>query len=46
MREMTASGQTVDEAVQRALKQLDTTKDHVEINIIDEGKKGFLGIFG
>ena len=46
MREITASGQTVDEAVQSALVQLNTTKDHVEINIIDEGKKGFLGIFG
>lgn len=46
MREMTASGQTVDQAVQRALKQLDTTLDQVEIEVIDEGKKGFLGIFG
>lgn len=46
MREMTASGQTVEEAVQRALEQLDTTRDQVEVTIIDEGKKGFLGIFG
>lgn len=46
MREVTASGQTVEEAVQSALKQLNTTRDQVEITIIDEGKKGFLGIFG
>ncbi len=46
MREVTASGQTVDEAVQSALAQLNTTRDHVEVNVIDEGKKGFLGIFG
>ncbi|WP_106495690.1 RNA-binding cell elongation regulator Jag/EloR [Lentibacillus sp. Marseille-P4043] len=46
MREITASGQTVDEAVQSALEQLNTTKDHVEIDIIDEGKKGLLGVFG
>lgn len=46
MREITASGQTVKEAVQSALEQLDTTEDQVEINIIDQGKKGFLGIFG
>lgn len=46
MREVTASGQTVDEAIQSALKQLNTTKDKVNIEIIDEGKKGFLGIFG
>jgi len=46
VREITASGQTVDEAVQSALEQLDTTKDHVSISIIDEGKKGLLGVFG
>lgn len=46
MREITASGQTVDEAVQSALEQLGTSRDRVEINIIDEGKKGFLGLFG
>ncbi|MUK88135.1 KH domain-containing protein [Ornithinibacillus sp. L9] len=46
MRQVTASGQTVDEAVQSALEQLNTTKDQVEIEIIDEGKKGLLGVFG
>lgn len=46
MREVTASGQTVDEAVQTALEQLETTKDQVEIEVIDEGKKGLLGVFG
>jgi len=46
VREVTASGQTLDEAVQSALEQLNTTKDHVEIDVIDEGKKGILGIFG
>ncbi|MHA6252978.1 RNA-binding cell elongation regulator Jag/EloR [Oceanobacillus sp. CAU 1775] len=46
MKEITASGSTVEEAVQSALGQLNTTEDQVEINIIDEGKKGILGIFG
>ncbi|RKQ32975.1 RNA-binding cell elongation regulator Jag/EloR [Oceanobacillus halophilus] len=46
MREITASGHTVDEAVQSALEQLNTTRDQVEITIIDEGKKGLLGLFG
>lgn len=46
MREVTASGQTVEKAVQSALEQLNTTKDHVEVSIIDEGKKGLLGVFG
>ncbi|WP_099158971.1 RNA-binding cell elongation regulator Jag/EloR [Virgibacillus ndiopensis] len=46
MREITASGQTVEEAVQSALEQLNTTRDHVKVDIIDEGKKGLLGVFG
>lgn len=46
MREVTTSGETVDEAVNSALQQLQASKDDVEIHIIDEGKKGFLGIFG
>ncbi|WP_067727766.1 RNA-binding cell elongation regulator Jag/EloR [Oceanobacillus damuensis] len=46
MREITASGQTVEEAVQSALEQLNTTKDQVEIDVIDEGKRGVFGIFG
>ncbi|MFB1051710.1 RNA-binding cell elongation regulator Jag/EloR [Paraliobacillus sp. JSM ZJ581] len=46
MRQVTASGQTVKDAVQSALKQLNTTEDQVNVEIIDEGKKGFLGLFG
>ncbi len=43
MRQVTASGQTVEEAVQSACVQLDVTRDKVEIEVIDEGRKGFLG---
>ncbi|MFC4558484.1 RNA-binding cell elongation regulator Jag/EloR [Virgibacillus kekensis] len=46
MREITASGQTVEIAVQSALEQLNTTRDQVEVDVIDEGKKGILGVFG
>lgn len=46
MRQVTASGQTVDEAVESALEQLRTTRDQVDINVIDEGKRGILGLFG
>lgn len=46
MREITSTGSTVDEAVQAALEKLNAKKDEVEIRVIDEGKKGFLGIFG
>ena len=46
MRQITATGQTVDEAVESALAQLMTTKDRTEIDVIDEGKKGLFGLFG
>lgn len=46
MREVTAIGQTIEQAVQNALQQLSSTQDEVEINVIEDGKKGFLGIFG
>ena len=46
MKQVTATGQTVKEAVESALAQLQTTEDRTEISIIDEGKKGIFGIFG
>ncbi|WP_404450741.1 protein jag [Virgibacillus necropolis] len=46
MREITATGQSVEEAVQSALEQLNTSRDQVDIAIIDEGKKGLFGVFG
>ncbi|MGP4038975.1 RNA-binding cell elongation regulator Jag/EloR [Gracilibacillus sp. D59] len=46
MRQITATGQTVDEAVQSALRQLNITEDQAKIEVIDEGKKGLLGLFG
>lgn len=46
MKEITASGSTVEEAVQSALEQLNTTEDRVEIDVIDAGKKGLFGLIG
>lgn len=46
MKQVTATGHSVDEAVESALAQLKTTKDRTEITIIDEGKKGLFGLFG
>lgn len=42
MKEITAVGQTVEEALQSALKQLKATEEQVEIDILDEGKKDCL----
>ena len=46
MKQVTATAQTVNEAVESALKELNTTKEKTEIQVVDEGKKGFLGLFG
>ena len=46
MKQVTATGQTVEEAVAQALAQLQTTEDRADVSIIDEGKKGIFGIFG
>ena len=39
-------GKTVEDAVADALKILGATKEDVEINVIDPGAKGFLGLVG
>lgn len=38
------TGNTVEEALQIALTALKTTKDQVDVTVVDEGKKGFLGM--
>lgn len=40
------TGKTVDEAVALALGELGITRDEAEIEIIEEGSRGFLGMFG
>ena len=37
---------TVDEAVREALNELNITRDNAEIEVLDEGQKGFLGLIG
>ena len=46
MKQVTATAQTVSEAVESALKELNTTMDKTVVQVVDEGKKGFLGLFG
>lgn len=43
MKQVTATGQTVEKAVEQALTELNTTRDKVDISIVDEGKKGIFG---
>ena len=46
MVEVEKMAKTVDEAVLEALKELNISMDHADITVIDEGSKGFLGMFG
>lgn len=46
MESVEKSAKTVDEAVTDALVELGLTSDQVEIEILDEGSKGLLGLFG
>ncbi|AZB41134.1 protein jag [Bacillus sp. FJAT-42376] len=43
MREVTAAGSTVEEAVQTALLKLQASREEINIEVITEPKKGFLG---
>ncbi|WP_027415071.1 RNA-binding cell elongation regulator Jag/EloR [Aneurinibacillus terranovensis] len=46
MNKVIATGKTVDEAVNQALKQLQTTRDSVTFRVLEEPSKGFLGLIG
>ncbi|MEQ8154868.1 MAG: RNA-binding cell elongation regulator Jag/EloR [Clostridiaceae bacterium] len=46
MKDIEVNGKSVDEAVEIALKELNVTKDKVEIEVLEEGNKGFLNLFG
>lgn len=46
MEEIRKSAKTVDDAIAAALAELNATREEVDITVIDEGSKGFLGMFG
>lgn len=46
MQSVVKTGKTVDEAVQAALEALNASLDEVSIEIMEEAKSGFLGVFG
>lgn len=41
---ITVTAKTVDEAVTKALIELETTSDKLEYEVVDKGSTGFLGI--
>jgi len=46
MKEFEATGRTVEEAVEMALKQLGVAREEVEVQVLEEGNRGFLGLLG
>lgn len=46
MKNIEIMGKTTEEAIQNALKELKVTEDKVDVEILDEGSKGFLNIIG
>ena len=46
MKSVIKSAKTVEEAVDLGLKDLGLTRDGVDIEVLEEAKSGFLGIFG
>ncbi len=46
MREVTATGKTIEAAIEAALEQLGVTRDEAEVEIIENPAKGVLGLFG
>ena len=46
MEEIIQEGTTVDQALEKALIKLSTSRDRVEVEVLDEGSDGFLGIIG
>jgi len=40
------TGKNIDEAIEKALKELQATKEDVKVEVLEEGNKGFLGFIG
>ncbi len=46
MEEREFSGKNVEEAIEKGLKELDLSRDDVEVKILNEGKAGLFGLMG
>ena len=46
MQIITVTAKTYDEAITEALLELQTTTDHLDVEIVEEGKDGLLGVIG
>lgn len=46
MKSIEMIGKTIEEALEKALKELNLNRDKVEVEVLDEGSKGLFNIFG
>lgn len=46
MKKVVAKGKTVEEAIENAVKELNTTRDKVETKVLELPSNGFMGLFG
>ena len=46
MKRVIVKGETIQEALNKGIKQLKTEKDKVKYTVLEEPKSGFLGFFG
>lgn len=44
--QITVTAKTYDEAITEALLELQTTSDHLDVEVVEEGKDGLLGMIG
>jgi spoIIIJ-associated protein len=46
VRKVTVSGKTIEDAINSGLSKLDTIRENVEVNVLEEPQKGLFGILG
>lgn len=46
MKTIEMTGKTVEEAIKNALKELNVTEDKIEVEVLEEGSKGFFKLIG
>lgn len=46
MKSIEVEGKNIEDALNKALKELDATKEDVEVEVLEEGAKGFFNVIG
>ena len=45
-KELELTGKNIEDAIEKGLKELNCSKEDVEIKVLDEGTKGLFGLMG